>query len=78
MKASDGSFDDPEFQRAFVAVRYAAGTRGAELVSAFAVPSEAALELERAFAAEARSERAQTLANELGAIASRLLARRFS
>jgi hypothetical protein len=78
MKASDGSFDDPEFQRAFVAVRYAAGTRGAELVSALAGPTEAALELERAFAVAARSERAHTLANELAAIARRLLARRFS
>ena len=78
MMASDGSFDDPDFQRAFVAVRYAAGTRGAELVSAFALPCEAALQLERAFAAEARSERAQTLANELAGLARRLEARRFS
>jgi hypothetical protein len=78
MKASDGSFDDPDFQRAFVAVRYVAGTRGAALVSAFAVPCEAALELERAFAAETRTERAQTLAKELAAIARRLEARRLS
>jgi hypothetical protein len=78
VKASDGSSDDPDFQRAFMAVRYAAGTRGPALLSAFAVPCPAALELEGAFAAKARSERAQTLAKELAAIARRLEARRLS
>ena len=71
------ALDDPDFQRAFVAVRYAAGTRGSELLTAFEPATEAATSLERALAAADRNQRAQALAGELGRLARLLEARRL-
>jgi hypothetical protein len=77
MKASDGGLDSAEFQRAFIAVRYAAGIRGDELVSPFERMTEGADRLATALSAGDRNRRAQALAAELGEVARLLDARRL-
>ena len=68
---------NPEFQRAFAAVAYFAGARGAALLEPFAAPSA---ELEAfcvALSAAEQSERARALSTELERLARRLDARRL-
>ena len=64
--------EHPEFQRAFVAVRYLAGTRGDALLAALPEPAEKTRELVDKLAADDRAERARTLAAELELVARRL------
>ena len=70
--------DDPEFQRAFVAVRVAAGTRGIDPSRLFERPSLAVVSLATSLAAENRSERARVLGAELEVIARRVSAKRLA
>jgi hypothetical protein len=77
MNDSDGWLMDADFQRAFVAVRYAAGARDATPLAPFARPNDGALELLRTLSSGVRQERAQALAVELKRIARVLEARRL-
>jgi hypothetical protein len=78
MRASDGCIDNAEFQRAFVAVSYAAGIRGDKLLSGFEQPTQAARALELELAGNDRERRAQALASELRRIVRLLEARRLA
>lgn len=62
----------PDFQRAFVAVRYLAGTRGEALLAPLSEPSARAKQLVSELGAEDRAQRARTLAGELEIVARRL------
>lgn len=77
MSDSEGWLEDADFQRAFAAVRYAAGTRETAPLAPFAAPSDGALELLRALSSDVRAERAQALAVELKRVARVLEARRL-
>jgi len=77
MSDPEGWLKDADFQRAFAAVRYAAGAREAVPLAPFAEPSDGASELLRALSSEERAERAQALAVELKRIARVLEARRL-
>ena len=77
MSDSEGCLEDADFQRAFAAVRYAAGAREPVQLAPFAEPNDGALELLRALSSEARAERAQALAVELKRVARVLEARRL-
>ncbi len=77
MNDSEGWLVDADFQRAFVAVRYAAGAREAAPLAPFARATEGALELVRTLSSGVRTERAQALAVELKRIARVLEARRL-
>jgi hypothetical protein len=72
-----GCLEEPAFQRAFAAVRFAAGARGEALLTPFAGPCDGALELSRALSSEQRSERAQALSVELKRLVRVLEARRL-
>lgn len=69
---------EPEFQAGFIAASYAAGVRGERLLEPLGSPSERAVALERALAHADRSERARTLAGELGRLVNALEARRLA
>ena len=64
--------ESPQFQRAFVAVSYLAGSRGDALLAALNRPAEKTRELVALLGAEDRASRARTLAAELETVARRL------
>jgi hypothetical protein len=64
--------DHPDFQRAFVAAAYCAGTRGDALLAPFVTPSPRAVRLVAELAAEDRGARAKALAAELEILTRRL------
>ena len=68
---------DPAFERAFVAMRYFLGVRGAGLAEPLGAPSRAAEELARALQDEDRSRRAERLASEVGHVARALEGRSY-
>lgn len=72
-----GWLNDADFQRAFAAVRYAAGARDGVPLAPFASPHEGTVELVRALSSEVRAERAQALAVELKRVVRVLEARRL-
>ena len=77
MSDSQGWPADADFERAFVAVRYAVGTREVAPLAPFAQPSEGARELLGTLSSGTRAERAQALAVELKRVARVLKARRL-
>jgi hypothetical protein len=68
---------DPAFERAFVAMRYFLGARGADLAAPLAAPAGAADELALALQDENRVRRAERLANEIGQVARALEGRSY-
>jgi hypothetical protein len=68
---------DPAFERAFVAMRYFLGARGADLAAPLASPTRAADELALALQDENRTRRAERLANEIGQVARALEGRSY-
>jgi len=77
MSDPEGWLDDADFQRAFAAVRYAAGARDGAPLAPFGSLREGTDELVRALSSEVRAERAQALAVELERVARVLEARRL-
>ena len=69
--------DDSEFQRAFAAVAYFAGTRDAALLAPFATPSSELRAFCASLSAPEQSARAEALSTELERIARRIEARRL-
>jgi hypothetical protein len=67
----------PEFQRAFAALSYLAGRRGAELLAPLPSAGEEAQALARRLAHPDRERRAEVLARELGRLALSLDARKL-
>ncbi len=68
---------DAAFQRAFVAMRYFLGARGAELAAPLPAPARAGDELALALQDENRARRAERLANEIGQVARALEGRSY-
>jgi hypothetical protein len=66
----------PEFQRAFVAVRYFLGARGVDLAAPLG-DATAATETQRRLGHPERERRAEALAAEIGRIVRALEARSF-
>jgi hypothetical protein len=72
------NIQSPEFQRAFVAMSYLAGRRGAELLEALPSKTEEARALARHLGHPERERRAEFLARELGRLALSLDARKLT
>jgi hypothetical protein len=66
---------DPMFQRAFVALNYVVGQRGASLIEALTTPHADARLLAQRLGHPERERRAEVLAHELARIARSLEAR---
>jgi hypothetical protein len=67
----------PDFQRAFVAVRYFLGARGEGLAAPLGGAAPAAATLEAKLAHPDRARRAEVLASEIGLIVRALEARAY-
>jgi hypothetical protein len=67
----------PEFERAFVAMSYRLGRRGAELAAPLAAPSPDAGRLLAGLSHPERDARARLLAAELARVGAALAARSF-
>jgi hypothetical protein len=78
MPRLEAALDDPDFQRAYLAVRYFAGVRGPELVQEPPRFHAAARAFATRLRSEQRTERAQALAVELERIVRSLDAQRLS
>ena len=65
----------PTFQRAFVALSYVAGRRGAELLAAFTAPHDDTRRFAQRLAHPERERRAEVLARELSRVALAIEAR---
>ncbi|MET0790922.1 MAG: hypothetical protein ABW061_05330 [Polyangiaceae bacterium] len=72
------SIHKPEFQRAFAAVSYLAGRRGADLLGPLPAPGEEAQSLVRRLEHPERERRAEVLARELNRLALSLDARKLT
>ena len=68
---------EPDFQRAFVAVRYFLGARGAGLAAPLGPGATAGLALEQKLAHPDRTRRAELLAAEVGLVVRSLEARAY-
>lgn len=69
------SVASPTFQRAFVALSYLTGRRGAELLEAIPAPQDEARLLGQRLAHAERERRAEVLARELSRVALALATR---
>ena len=67
----------PEFQRAFVAVRYFLGARGEGLAEPLGASASAGAALEATLAHPDRTHRAEVLAGEIGVLVRALEARAY-
>jgi len=68
---------EPEYQRAFVAVRYFLGARGEGLAAPLGGGAAAGLALEQRLAHHDRTRRAEVLASEVGLVVRALEARAY-
>jgi hypothetical protein len=68
---------EPDFQRAFVAVRYFLGARGQGLAAPLGPDAAAGLALEQKLAHPDRTRRAEVLASEVGLVVRALEARAY-
>lgn len=72
------NISSPDFQRAFAAVSYLVGRRGAELIAPLAFPGAEVQALARRLEHPERERRADVLARELGRLALSLDARKLT
>ena len=68
---------EPEYQRAFVAVRYFLGARGEGLAAPLGPGAHAGLALEQKLGHPDRTRRAEVLASEVGLVVRALEARAY-
>lgn len=74
---TSGTGFDPDYQRAFVAVRYFLGARGEGLAAPLGPESTIAAALEQKLAHPDRARRAEVLASEVGLVVRALEARAY-